>query len=170
MKAHPYLIDNVKEGRGVRLEHLDPSGEDVRREMAPGSPHQVPRSASHRRDRADFPSPGRVGREIPVTTGRIDLLYVSTSGYPVIVETKLWRNPEAKREVVAQGLDMALAFPDGTSSIWRTGSGYAAKTSGKKRHVEGVNRKRSSVRSKWITAPFVTTWKEISNWEGSSSR
>jgi hypothetical protein len=31
-------------------------------------------------------------------------------GYPVIVETKLWRNSEAKREVVAQVIDYAAKF------------------------------------------------------------
>ena len=51
-----------------------------------------------------------IGREIPVSiasggTGKIDNLYVSPSGHLVIVETKLYRNPEAVREVVAQLLD-----------------------------------------------------------------
>jgi hypothetical protein len=34
-----------------------------------------------------------------------DNLYLSTGGYPVLVETKLWRNPQARREVVSQALD-----------------------------------------------------------------
>lgn len=46
-----------------------------------------------------------IGREVPVASGSIDNLYLSTSGYPVIVETKLWRNPQARREVLAQTLD-----------------------------------------------------------------
>ena len=46
-----------------------------------------------------------VGREVGVSSGAIDNLYLSTSGYPVVVETKLWRNPEARREVLAQVLD-----------------------------------------------------------------
>jgi hypothetical protein len=47
-----------------------------------------------------------VGREVPVgSSGSIDNLYVSTGGYPVIVETKLWRNPQARREVLSQTLD-----------------------------------------------------------------
>lgn len=46
-----------------------------------------------------------IGREVGVSSGSIDNLYLSTSGYPVIVETKLWRNPEARREVLAQVLD-----------------------------------------------------------------
>ena len=51
-----------------------------------------------------------IGREVVVAQGRIDVLYISPNGYPVIIETKLWRNPEAKREVVAQVLDLAFAF------------------------------------------------------------
>lgn len=46
-----------------------------------------------------------VGREVPVASGSIDNLYLSTAGCPVVVETKLWRNPQARREVVAQLLE-----------------------------------------------------------------
>jgi len=52
-----------------------------------------------------------IGREIPVksgdNTGYIDNFYISSKGYLVIVETKLWRNPEARREVVGQIIDYA---------------------------------------------------------------
>ena len=44
-----------------------------------------------------------VGREIR----RIDNLFISPHGRIVVVETKLWRNPEATRQVVAQILDYA---------------------------------------------------------------
>lgn|GEM_PF-1095499 len=46
-----------------------------------------------------------IGREVAVSSGAIDNLYLSTEGYPVIVETKLWRNPQARREVLSQTLD-----------------------------------------------------------------
>lgn len=46
-----------------------------------------------------------IGREIAVSSGSIDNLYLSTAGYPIIVETKLWRNPQARREVLSQTLD-----------------------------------------------------------------
>lgn len=39
--------------------------------------------------------------------GDADVVYVSPSGRPVIVEAKLWRNPEARRKVVSQVLDYA---------------------------------------------------------------
>jgi hypothetical protein len=46
-----------------------------------------------------------IGREVTAGTGSIDNLFISHRGYLVLVETKLWRNPEAKREVVAQAID-----------------------------------------------------------------
>lgn len=46
-------------------------------------------------------------RELPTDAGPIDLAYVSESGRLTLVECKLWKNPEARREVVAQILDYA---------------------------------------------------------------
>ena len=48
-----------------------------------------------------------IGREIQTPAGYIDNLYISPEGYLTIVETKLWRNPEARREVVGQVIDYA---------------------------------------------------------------
>lgn len=39
--------------------------------------------------------------------GRVDNFLITPSGLPVLVECKLWRNPEARREVVGQILDYA---------------------------------------------------------------
>src|SRR3989442_7228924 len=46
-----------------------------------------------------------IGREVAVAGGKIDNLFISHRGYLVLVETKLWRNPEAKRDVVSQTID-----------------------------------------------------------------
>ena len=46
-----------------------------------------------------------IGREVTTETGAIDNLFISHRGYLVLVETKLWQNPEAKREVLAQAID-----------------------------------------------------------------
>lgn len=46
-------------------------------------------------------------RELATPSGPLDLLYMSPEGYPTLVETKLWRNPEARRTVVAQAIDYA---------------------------------------------------------------
>ena len=54
-----------------------------------------------------------IGKLIPVCTeietgaGPADILFVTPTGKIVLVETKLWRNPNARREVVAQILDYA---------------------------------------------------------------
>ena len=48
-----------------------------------------------------------LGREVPTRSGEIDLVYVSPKGYLTLVETKLWDNPGARREVVAQIIDYA---------------------------------------------------------------
>jgi hypothetical protein len=46
-----------------------------------------------------------VCRELRTAAGRIDCLFVTRLGGLVIVECKLWRNPQARREVVGQILD-----------------------------------------------------------------
>ncbi len=52
-----------------------------------------------------------IGREVAVgsgeNTGYIDNLYITPSGMIVIVETKLFRNQEARRTVIAQIIDYA---------------------------------------------------------------
>lgn len=52
-----------------------------------------------------------IGREVKVgegeSKGRIDNLYVTPYGNVVIVETKLFRNQESRRQVVAQIVDYA---------------------------------------------------------------
>lgn len=49
-------------------------------------------------------------REVTCGHGSIDNLYVTPSGEIVLVETKLWRNVQARREVVAQALDYVSAL------------------------------------------------------------
>ncbi len=51
-----------------------------------------------------------VGREIATSVGSIDALFVSPEGGITIVEAKLWRNPQARREVVGQIIDYATAL------------------------------------------------------------
>ena len=48
-----------------------------------------------------------VCREMQLGNGRVDNFLVTPSGLPVLVECKLWRNPEARREVVGQILEYA---------------------------------------------------------------
>lgn len=48
-----------------------------------------------------------IGREVGTRSGSIDNLYISPLGRLTIVETKLWKNPEKHRTVVAQIIDYA---------------------------------------------------------------
>ena len=45
--------------------------------------------------------------ELPMQSGYLDNLLVTPTGDLALVECKLWRNPEARREVVAQIIDYA---------------------------------------------------------------
>jgi hypothetical protein len=56
---------------------------------------------------AMFSGPVPICTELNTPAGKIDSFMVTPSGLPVLVEYKLWRNPEARREVVGQILDYA---------------------------------------------------------------
>lgn len=55
-----------------------------------------------------------LAREVLTSVGFVDNLFISPDGYLTIVETKLWRNPEAKREVVGQIIDYAKELSNWT--------------------------------------------------------
>jgi hypothetical protein len=48
-----------------------------------------------------------IARELRTSRGQLDLFFINPSGYITLVETKLWSNPEARRQVVAQIIDYA---------------------------------------------------------------
>ena len=48
-----------------------------------------------------------IARELRTSRGALDLFFINSKGYITLVETKLWSNPEARRQVVAQIIDYA---------------------------------------------------------------
>lgn len=56
---------------------------------------------------ADFEGAVHLCREFRTPAGPIDNLLVTPTGRPIVVECKLWSNPESRREVVGQILDYA---------------------------------------------------------------
>ena len=110
MKAYPYLIHDLSSQKGERLSRLDPRQKEFDEKWLQDFLIYHPDILPTGDVEPIFYPLVPIGKEVPVVEGRIDILYLSGSGYPVIVETKLWRNPESKREVVAQILDMAFAF------------------------------------------------------------
>ncbi len=63
-----------------------------------------------------FIGPIPICRELNTPAGAIDNFMVTPSGLPVLVECKLWRNPEGRREVVGQILDYAKELSRWSSS------------------------------------------------------
>jgi hypothetical protein len=60
-------------------------------------------------------------RELPTSAGYLDNLWLTPEGGIVLGECKLMRNPQARREVVAQALDYARAiFATITRADWET--------------------------------------------------
>lgn len=55
-------------------------------------------------------------RELHTPAGPIDNLLITPAGLPVLVECKLWRNPQARREVIGQALDYAKELARWSSS------------------------------------------------------
>ncbi len=65
--------------------------------------------------------------ELPMRAGFVDNLFITPAGDLALVECKLWRNPEARRKVVAQIIDYASELTTWTyetleSAIKRTKS------------------------------------------------
>ena len=63
-----------------------------------------------------FVGPISICTELSTPAGSIDIFMVTPSGLPVLVECKLWRNPEGRREVVGQILDYAKELSRWSSS------------------------------------------------------
>lgn len=57
-----------------------------------------------------------IGWEVGLTSGAEDILYIDQNGLITIVETKLRKNPEARREVVGQILEYAAQMSSWTSA------------------------------------------------------
>jgi hypothetical protein len=63
-----------------------------------------------------FAEPVPICMELNTPVGSIDNFMVTPSGLPVLVECKLWRNPQGRREVVGQILDYAKELSRWSSS------------------------------------------------------
>lgn len=68
--------------------------------------------------------------EIETGAGPADILYLTPSGQVVLVETKLWRNPEARREVVGQILDYAKQLTSWSFDVLEKKAATAARAQG----------------------------------------
>jgi hypothetical protein len=100
-KAIPYLIGN--DSSGDKLVPLPAKNNIYKETWIQELLFNYPDILPVDRLDEEFAPPISLGREIAC----IDNLFISPKGLISIVETKLWRNPEAHRTVVAQILDYA---------------------------------------------------------------
>ena len=124
--------DGTDAGNGVPFERVDLRqgadasepriGESSVRDWIFGNPGCIPMN-SIRPGAGDLVA---VCREFPLRTSgssvRADMFGVTKLGHPVLVECKLWRNPQARREVIAQILEYAallrrLSYSDLTATL-----------------------------------------------------
>jgi hypothetical protein len=63
-----------------------------------------------------FSGPVPICTELNTPAGPIDNFMITPSGLPVLIECKLWRNPEMRRQVVSQILDYAKELSRWSSS------------------------------------------------------
>jgi hypothetical protein len=122
-QTEPFLLrPGATAQRGTRLPRVhDRFDERFIQELLVEHPQLLPVAAF----RSDIGELVCIGREVPTRdSGAIDNLYLSTTGYVVVVETKLWRNPQSRREVVSQVLDYVKDIVtrdfEWLSSVWTT--------------------------------------------------
>ena len=99
--GNPYLISET--GQASALERLELTGQGIQEHFLQNLLDQSPGILPISRFDAGFDPVTSLGREILA----IDNLFISPTGRLTVVETKLWRNPQATRHVLAQMLDYA---------------------------------------------------------------
>lgn len=85
-----------------------------------------------------------IAMEVATNAGPIDVLYATPTGRLVVLEAKLWRNPEARRKVVGQILDYAkeLTKTDYVSLDGRVKAARAFLPGAKEDGIAAVVRRR----------------------------
>ena len=104
----------------IRFDPGSPSGEETLPRLPLGTPvadggmdesslrdllFQFPRSLPVAAIDAAYSDPVSVCRELSTPAGYVDALYINALGRLILAEFKLWRNPQARREVIGQILD-----------------------------------------------------------------
>ena len=107
MKGSPILITSYKD-RGAKINKIDSQpklgmDEAWLQKVIFDHPYILPVESFDEK----FAPLISLGREVQTPSGAIDNFYISPWGKITIVETKLWRNPEKHRTVVAQIIDYA---------------------------------------------------------------
>ena len=107
--SKPILVP--KSGKAVALDRVPLTGADSDDEYSEGwlqdLLYRFPQTLPIAEIDDSFAGIIPVRKEMNTPVGPVDVVYITPNGRPVIVEAKLWRNPEARRRVVGQVLDYA---------------------------------------------------------------
>jgi hypothetical protein len=98
--GRPILIDN---GTTRVVQRIEDVSEIMIQDLVFEHPECVPISDIDEAFNPVIP----VCKELRTPVGPLDVFMITANGDLIIIETKLWRNPEARRKVVAQILDYA---------------------------------------------------------------
>lgn len=98
----------VRGGRSVILARAKDHGQEEK--WLQRLIHENPGCLPMREIEPGFTELVSVCMELPIGRGRVDNLLMTPQGNIVIVEVKLWKNAEARRQVVAQALEYAFAL------------------------------------------------------------
>ncbi len=108
--THPLLLDSfATDGGAIKLERLALSSGDSTyneqwlQQLVDRTPSLLPIAAIE----PTWCNAVSVCTELPTPSGFIDNLLMTSDGGIILVECKLWRNPQARRSVVGQILDYA---------------------------------------------------------------
>ncbi len=100
--GHPYLVHTEKVSRlqRIRLDEKLISEGWIQDKL-----HSFPDLLPLEELDSAFRNSVSLCRELRTDSGRIDNVFISPSGHLTLVEAKLYRNPQARREVVGQIID-----------------------------------------------------------------
>ena len=112
--------NNQTYGDLIRLDPGNPAGDELLQRIPLGTRvsdggmdesslrdllFRFPRSLPVAAIDAAYADPVPICRELPTPAGYVDALYINALGRLILAEFKLWRNPQARREVIGQILD-----------------------------------------------------------------
>lgn len=103
----PLYFSSLEESRGQRLERIPFQEAGFSEAQLQEWLFNHPEALPMRQIDPSFGPVARLCQELPVGDNYLDLAYVNETGRLMLVECKLWRNPQSRREVIGQILDYA---------------------------------------------------------------
>lgn len=103
----PLYFSSLEESRGQALERIPIQEAGFSEAQLQEWLFNHPESLPMRQIDPSFGPVARLCQELPVGDNYLDLAYVNETGRLMLVECKLWKNPQSRREVIGQILDYA---------------------------------------------------------------